>query len=462
MASKKPIFTHPVLEVGVPQYPTPLVPDFYTKNGHIILIEKISTEKGNYEPLPLDGSVVYEGKDSGKWPENLYLVAQRPTEDGEFALRFWANDRTMASQDPWNYGIAYSSDNPKYPVYNRVYVIRRDQYEAIDLGTTDPIFGSAIVVKQEMQELPEGDPMRSLHVALNIVYETVPGPVLSVTANKEGLLGSTTISTQVVTADVGADPITSVNNAGGGTIQSYVEPISSVKSKKTSVSSSGPLSLQGQQYDEYLNKYITTKQEIIPSSTQSSIPNLNILSLRDEPMDAVNTRRQFAYINVLPPDRTEYESASYTTPSLIYGLAVDYQIINNQYLARIIPDMRASQSKITTIRTTTSFSFGPPANQQSSAQASLKYTAKRVYYNGFKLSFDLGPALCNDLAFSIIVTKPNSADLEMYEVYNEDATDLSAYGFLNTYVGKWAQTSYKSVYYKANIWVSTKVETLIF
>jgi len=306
MAEKKPRFTHPVLEVGVPQYPTPLVPDFYTKNGHIILIEKISTEKGNYEPLPLDGSVVYEGKDSGKWPENLYLVAQRPTEDGEFALRFWANDRTMASQDPWNYGIAYSSDNPKYPVYNRVYVIRRDQYEAIDLGTTDPIFGSAIVVKQEMQELPEGDPMRSLHVALNVVYETVPGPVLSVTANKEGLLGSTTISTQVVTADVGADPITSVNNAGGGTIQSYVEPISSVKSKKTSVSSSGPLSLQGQQYDEYLNKYITTRQEIIPSSTQASIPNLNILSLRDEPMDGVNTRRQFAYINVLPPDRTEY------------------------------------------------------------------------------------------------------------------------------------------------------------
>ena len=109
---KQPAFPHPPLEVGVAQYPTPLVPNYNDKKGgwsindqgHIILVEKISIEKGNFTPLPLDGSVTYSGRDANKWPSTLYLVAEKPTQDGEYCYRYWANDRSLSSSHqrrPW-------------------------------------------------------------------------------------------------------------------------------------------------------------------------------------------------------------------------------------------------------------------------------------------------------------------------------------------------------------------------
>ena len=175
--SKQPHFPHPALEVGVPQYPTPNVPDFYKKDGHIILVDKISADKGSYNPAPLDGSITYAGKDANKFPAPLYLVRETPTPDGLFVYRTWANDRTYASQDPWNYGVSYSSENPDYPIYTREYFTPRDQYVPIAIGAVDPVFGrTAIVVKQEMKELAEDHPLRSRHVQVVVQYETVPGP----------------------------------------------------------------------------------------------------------------------------------------------------------------------------------------------------------------------------------------------------------------------------------------------
>jgi len=144
--AKQPKFPNPPLEVGVAQYPTPLVPDFYTKDGHIILVEKVSIEKGSYNPQPLDGSVIYRGRDANKWPSTLYLVYQKPEETGQFVLNYWANDRTLASQDPWNYGVAYSAENPEYPAHTRQYIVPRGQYEAIPLGSTDPVFNNTSLV----------------------------------------------------------------------------------------------------------------------------------------------------------------------------------------------------------------------------------------------------------------------------------------------------------------------------
>jgi hypothetical protein len=106
--SKQPRFPEPPLETGVAQYPTPLVPNYADKKGgwgisdqgHIILVEKVSIEKGTFNPLPLDGSVTYTGRDANKWPSTLYLVAERPTEDSQFIYRYWANDRSVVVPRP--------------------------------------------------------------------------------------------------------------------------------------------------------------------------------------------------------------------------------------------------------------------------------------------------------------------------------------------------------------------------
>jgi len=144
--TKQPKFPHPPLEQGVAQYPTPAIPDFITQSGHIILVEKVSAEKGSYTPrqpaVTDTNPVIYTGRDAKKWPSQLYLVHERPDETGEFVYRYWANDRTLTSQDPWNYGISYDGGDPFYPTYTREYIVPRSQYTAIPVGGQDPVFGA--------------------------------------------------------------------------------------------------------------------------------------------------------------------------------------------------------------------------------------------------------------------------------------------------------------------------------
>jgi hypothetical protein len=144
--SKQPRFPHPPLEQGIAQYPTPAIPDFITQSGHIILVEKVSAEKGSYNPQSpaVDDAnpVIYTGRDANKWPDSLYLVHIRPDETGEFVYRYWANDRSLSTQDPWNYGISYDGGDPFYPTYTREYIVPRSQYTAVPVGGQDPVFGA--------------------------------------------------------------------------------------------------------------------------------------------------------------------------------------------------------------------------------------------------------------------------------------------------------------------------------
>jgi hypothetical protein len=184
---KQPRFPRPPLETGVAQYPTPLVPNYVDKRGgwgindlgHIILVEKVSIEKGSFNPQPLDGSVTYTGRDANKWPSTLYLVAEKPTPDGEFIYRYWANDRSVSSQNLWNYNIAYSSEDTTKPIYTRSYIVPRSSYSPSSFTGTDPLNGSSYFVKLQMAELPEDNPLASRYVAVQAVYETLPGPVLT-------------------------------------------------------------------------------------------------------------------------------------------------------------------------------------------------------------------------------------------------------------------------------------------
>jgi len=295
--SKQPRFPNPPLEWGVPQYPTPNVPDFYTKDGHIILVEKVSTEKGAYNPQPLDGSITYDKRDANKWPSTLYLVYQKPDETGQFVYNYYANDRTLASQDPWNYNIQYSEENPSYPVYTRTYIVPRSQYTTVAIGATDPVFGgNAVIVKQAMAELEDGNPLRSRYVQVQRVYETIPGPLLT-----------------------------------------------------------------GKQYDADLGLVVTNTKQIISSSASPYSVANGTIAYRDEPIDSNKSARIISSISSLPATRTEYKTGAYASPNLVTGFEVSApQMPNWDINVSVTPVMRAKRSYQTVFKHITSYQYGQP------------------------------------------------------------------------------------------------------
>lgn len=342
--SKQPPFPNPPLEWGIPQYPTPNVPDFHTKDGHIILVEKVSAEKGNYNPQPLDGSITYKKRDANKWPSTLYLVYQRPDETGQFVYNFYANDRTLASQDAWNFGLDYSLNNPAFPITSRTYIVPRNQYATVALGDTDPVFGgNQIIAAQKKVELPDDNPLRSRYVMVQRVYETIPGPTISgkritergdtetitqqtvlagaapdadsllvtqtsvepvdsvkstktkgsvdsyatltTKASRPGLLGNTSTTDDIVAPSTLPDSLTT------NILESSVEAISATKSKKRTTTASGPVSLSGGEYKSGLLGESTIKQSIVPNGELPDTLSLSIISSSVDPIDAAKSKK---------------------------------------------------------------------------------------------------------------------------------------------------------------------------
>lgn len=389
--SKQPRFPHPPLEVGVPQYPTPQIPDFGTLSGHIVLVEKVSAEKGNYNPqqpaITDTNPVIYTGRDANKWPSPMYLVHIKPDESGEFVFRYWANDRTLSSQDPWNYGITYDDGDPNYPTYTREYIVPRSQYTPALANSQDPLFGTGqlvsfsltgttatitttstfpyaqgsnvlvytqsttaqstaqkqclgsftiltissdfktitysvpsgssapsipiyinptVITEQEMDTLPEDNPLRSRYVKVKRKYEPIPSPILTTNAVKAGLLGTTAKNEQTVTPQTNPNPL-SFTSGGQSVIQSEVEHISSLKSNLVTLVSTGPYNLSG----DSLNKFGTTEtitESIVAAGTTASKSEALLVSDDITPIDATKSQRKQVVMDSVPPSLVTYES----------------------------------------------------------------------------------------------------------------------------------------------------------
>jgi hypothetical protein len=321
--TKQPAFPHPPLEVGVPQYPTPIIPSFIDRNGHIVLVEKVSAEKGSYTPqkpaITDVDPVIYKGRDAKKWPETLYLVHERPTPDGEFVYRYWANDRSLASQDPWNYGVTYSGDDPNYPIYTRQYIVPRSQYTPVQLGNVDPVFGgTAKIVEQQLAELGEDNPLRSRYVLVQRVYESIPGPHLTGTSvNQYGV--TQTASDQIV------DPNTQPS-LNGFLVSDSVTSVSAGKSRQQRVVMDAPP-------PDVITYEISHDTAVVKNTTKMVLrSDLTAPSITGAILDVSDVDIGFPWIKrtikslplngngdpILPPSRIEYRSIQHTFPGIIY------------------------------------------------------------------------------------------------------------------------------------------------
>jgi hypothetical protein len=114
---------------------------------------------------------------------------------------------------------------------------------------------------------------------------TSSGPTqLSGVDTKAGLLGSTTSVDSIVTAGSAADPVSLT------VLQSSVTPIDSAKSKKTTVTSTGPTSLVAKKISDRGEVQTITKS-IVASNTETTTDSLLLVSSQVDEIDSAKSQK---------------------------------------------------------------------------------------------------------------------------------------------------------------------------
>ncbi len=109
--------------------------------------------------------------DRGKFPHHNLVFVEASDKEG-FERWWYAADRT--DQDDYNFSVSYPyGGDEAFPRYTRSYIIRRDQYVPLIMGSADPVYGDASLVAQKMEPM-EGQ-IGSLYVQVTRVYDVIPG-----------------------------------------------------------------------------------------------------------------------------------------------------------------------------------------------------------------------------------------------------------------------------------------------
>jgi len=336
---------------GVSSFPTPVIKD-------TVIVEVVNAWKGDYQPLEYGTKWddVPHASVQGSYPDHK-LISQAPnSEDGQWVKRIWANDRV--DQDTYNYAIKYSGGSDAHPIYIRTYLLPRETYTPVPDLSPDPLFPGAFLVDEEVART-EGE-FDSRYVQVTRVYETLPGPIIptqrynergdietvntqtvppgtlpdpdgllvtqsqvafedvskgtKTTATVEqhstlgggsigsGLLGRTTLSDQIVSPSTPPDQLTFTGS--GGVIESNVTPISATKSKKTTITSSGPVQLGSSLLANTPLGLVpaSATKSIVASAALTSDPNngLQVIEDKIEALDAVKSQRDLVRVSSWP------------------------------------------------------------------------------------------------------------------------------------------------------------------
>jgi len=410
---------NPAPAKGIESFPTPVIDD-------VVISEIVNAWKGDYQPLEY-GTLwrdVSHAPNQGSFPEHKLVYQQPTSEDGQWVKRIWVNDRV--NQDSYNYAIKYSAGSQEHPIYIRTYIVPREGYAPLPDGTPDPLFPTAVLVDEEANR-NEGE-LDSKYITVTRVYETLPGPqvptkrynergdletvivqtvppntppdpdgllvtgsqvvqeemgkgvkttstvqdhsLLNIKENKDGLLGLTTTTDDIV------NPSTSPDALSQTIVSSVVEQFSATKARKRTTTATGPTSLTttslvdsavgqvpatvsqsivplGQApsggklvlqdqisaidsakakretvtvdsypelttYDleEQLGVVVITEREVVDHDTPYNALPLTI-SLNDRPIDQWKTLRISSRLYDLPAPRVEYTTRNFTFPSIL-------------------------------------------------------------------------------------------------------------------------------------------------
>jgi hypothetical protein len=410
---------NPAPAKGIESFPTPVIDD-------VVISEIVNSWKGDYQPLEY-GTLwkdVSHAPNQGSFPEHKLVYQQPTSEDGQWIKRIWVNDRV--NQDSYNYAIKYSAGSQDHPIYIRTYVVPREGYAPLPDGTPDPLFPTAVLVDEEATRI-EGE-LDSKYITVTRVYETLPGPqvptkrynergdletvlvqtvppftppdpdgllvtssqvvqeemgkgikttstvqdhsLLQIKEKKEGLLGETITTDDIVSPSTNPDalsqtiiastveqfsatkarkrtttstgpsslvttslvdsavgqvsatvsksivPIGDTPTGGKSVLQDQITAIDSVKAQRETVTVSTYPELTTYDLDEALGVSIITEREVVDHNTPYSTPPL-VLTLNDRPLDQWKTLRITSRLSGLPPQRIEYATKQFTFPAVL-------------------------------------------------------------------------------------------------------------------------------------------------
>jgi len=499
---------NPAPAKGIQSLPTPVIDD-------VIITEVVNSWKGDYQKLEY-GTMwdsVPHGSQQGSFPEHKLVFQQVSSEDGQWVKRIWVNDRV--NQDSYNYAIKYSAGSLAHPIYTRTYIVPRDGYTPLPEGTPDTIFPTAVLVDEEAERT--GNELDSRYITVTRVYETLPGPevptrrynqrgdletvivqtvgsnvqpdpdgllvtvsqveqvevgkgvkttatvedyaVLQIKEKKEGLLGETVTTDDIVTPSTNPDALSQT------IVSSVVEQVSATKARKRTTTASGPTNLTttslvdsavgkvaasveksivpiGQspsggkdvlqdeisaidsvkaqrervivpiypelttyELDETLGVVVITDREVIDHNTPYSAPPL-VLTSQDRPIDQWKTLRITSRMANLPVERIEYKTQQFVFPSLLNLINV---VQANIGFGRIPINDEDSEyatgiNKFVSVTPSIRPALSLPTlikvvtnfyTSPPAAEVPFKIISQNLAYNGALFSFNFGDALTN-------------------------------------------------------------------
>jgi len=323
----------PAAGKGIPSFPTPVIKD-------TVIVEVVNAWKGDY--VPLEYGAKWDdhphASQQGSFPDHK-LISQAPnSEDGQWVKRIWANDRV--DQDTYNYAIKYSAGSDAHPIYIRTYLEPRETYTPVPDLSPDPLFPGAFLVDEEVTRT-EGE-FDSRYVQVTRIYETLPGPIvrskrinergdletiekqtvppstnpdpdglfvtqtqvvledvskgekttatvpsysqLLIKENKEGLLGSTITTDDIVAPATQPDPLSQT------IVASVVQQTSATKAVKRTTTSTGPTILGGKKNNSGLLGEQTITESIVPAGSLATPLSLNVVSSEVSPIDSAKSK----------------------------------------------------------------------------------------------------------------------------------------------------------------------------
>jgi hypothetical protein len=150
--------------------------------------------------------------------------------------------------------------------------------ESVVAPNSNPDAVSTSVLASEVKQVDSGKAIKR-----NTVLNSTP--TLLGSDSKGGLLGQTTVSETVVNSGTTADaPTLSI-------VSSSVEPIDSVRSRKTTITSTGPTTLTGKEKKEGLLGETTITESIVAAGENPDALSQIILSSSVEPIDSAKSKK---------------------------------------------------------------------------------------------------------------------------------------------------------------------------
>ncbi len=404
---------NPAPAKGIESFPTPVIDD-------VVIAEVVNSWKGDYQKLEY-GTLwkdVSHAPNQGSFPEHKLVFQQPTSEDGQWIKRIWVNDRV--NQDSYNYAIKYSAGSQQHPIYIRNYVVPREGYAPLPDGTTDPLFPTAVLVDEEANRI-EGE-LDSKYVRVTRVYETLPGPevptkrynergdletvivqtvppftppdpdgllvtgsqvvqeemgkgvkttstvqdhaLLQIKENKEGLLGET------ITTDDIVDPSTNPDTLSQTVVSSVVEQFSATKARKRTTTASGPTSLSQKNNDGKLLGDITSTQSIVAPATSPDAVSSSILSSEVKQIDSGKAVKTNIVLNSTPTlsgnQNEEGLLGNKSVVETIVAAGTSADSLSTTVLSSSVEAIDSVRSKKTTITST-----GPTSLTQKSNDGKL-------------------------------------------------------------------------------------------